>query len=159
MGDIVTASGSKLYIGNAVASAAADTLVEFQAMSAWTEVMLIENLGEVGDEASAVTGASVGDARIRKAKGARDAGMQAIVCFHDPLDPGQAAMDLAEQSDNNFAFKLIVADAPAGYNNTIKYYRGLVMSRRQNIGTNDNIIRTTYNVGVNSEIFVDPASV
>lgn len=159
MGDIVTASGSKLYIGNAVASAAADTLAEFQAMSGWTEVGLIENMGEIGDEASAVTGASVGDARIRKAKGARDAGTQAIICFHDPIDVGQAAMDLAEQTNTNFAFKLVLNDGPSGYNDTIIYYRGLVMSRRKNVGTNDNIMRTTYNVGVNSELFVDPASI
>lgn len=159
MGDIVTASGSKLYIGNAVSTTQADTLVEFQAMSGWTEVGLVENLGEIGDEASAVTGASVGDSRIRKAKGARDAGTAAIVCFWDPLDAGQAAMETAEQSDNNYAFKLVLSDAPAGYNNSIIYYRGLVMSRRKNIGVNDNIMRITFNVGVNSELFVDPASV
>jgi len=30
-----------------------------------------------------------------------------------------------------------------------------VQSRRKNVGTNDNVIRNTYNVGINSEIFTD----
>jgi hypothetical protein len=156
-GDIVTASGSQLFIGPAVTSIY-DTLLEFQAITAWTEVGLIENMGELGDESAAVTGAAIGDARIRKAKGARDAGTMAVVCFHDPTDSGQAAVEAAEQTDDNYAFKLIIPDGPTGYSNTTKYFRGLVMSRRQNVGTNDNIIRNTYNIGINSALVIDVAS-
>lgn len=157
MGDIVTASGSKFYIGPAAASTM-DTIAEFEAVSVWTEVGMIEDLGEDGDESSSVTGAVIGDARIRKAKGARDAGVKTIVCFHDPTDAGQSAMEAAEESDNNYAFKEVLPDGPAGYSNTIRYFRGLVMSQRQRKGTNDNILRNVYNIGVNSQIFKDPAS-
>lgn len=157
MGDIVTASGSRFFIGPSIDSSY-DTLVEFQAISGWTEILLIEDLGEDGDESSKVTGASVGDARVRKAKGARDAGTKTIICFHDPRDAGQAAMELAEQDKNNYAFKEIVNDAPVGFNNSVRYFRGLVMSRRQKKGTNDNIIRKTYPIEINSAIFEDPAS-
>jgi hypothetical protein len=156
-GDIVTASGTRFYIG-AAATSAVDSIAEFEATSGWIEVGLIENLGEVGDESSSVTGAAIGDGRIRKAKGARDAGTMAVVCFHDPTDTGQAAVEAAEQTNNNYMFKMVLPDGPAGYSDTIKYFRGLVMGRRQNVGTNDNIIRNTYNIGVNSEIFTDPAS-
>ena len=134
------------------------SLAEFEAVTIWTELGLIENLGEVGDEASAVTGAAIGDGRIRKAKGASDAGTMAIVVFHDPTDTGQTAMEAAETTNDNYTFKMVLPDGPAGYSDTIQYFRGLVMSRRLNVGTNDNIIRVTYNVGVNSEIFENPAS-
>jgi len=151
---IVTASGTKVYIGAAVTDQEADTLTEFQAMSAWVEIGLIESVGEFGDQANDVTFAALGDARMRHAKGARDAGSMAIVCAHDPTDVGQAAIELAEQSDNNFAFKVILPDSPtANFENTVLYFRGLVQSRRKNIGTNDNVIRNNYNVGVNSELF------
>lgn len=158
-GDIVTASGTRFYIGPAITAAQGDSLVEFQAITAWTEIGLIEDGGEDGDESSAVTGAALGDARIRKAKGARDAGTKTIVVFHDPTDVGQAAMSAAEATNNNYAFKEVLPDGPAGYSDTVRYCRGLVMSKRQRKGTNDNIIRNTYNIGINSEIFEDPASV
>lgn len=157
-GDIVTASGTTVWIGPAITAAQGDTLAEFEAVTVWTEIGLIENGGEIGDQASSVTGAALGDGRIRKAKGARDAGEMAIIVFHDPTDAGQAAAEAAERTNDNYAFKIVLPDGPAGYTDTIQYFRGLVMSRRLNIGTNDNILRVTYNVGVNSEIFENPAS-
>lgn len=155
-GDIKTASGTKISIGPAVGSNI-DTTAEFDAL-AWVEIALVENAGEFGDESAAVTGAALGDGRIRKAKGARDAGTQSIVVFHDPQDPGQLAAIAAEGTNQNYAFKVEVPDAPAAtapssWTNTVFYYRGLVMSQRLNIGTNDNIMRRTFNVGVNSQIY------
>jgi hypothetical protein len=158
MADIVTASGTKVFIGAAVISTAADTLAEFQAMvSAWTEIGLIESIGEFGDEAADVTFASIGDGRTRHAKGARDAGTMALTCAHDPTDAGQAAIELAEQSNSNYAFRVVLNDGPPNYSDTEIFFRGLVRSRRKNVGTNDNVIRNTYNVGVNSELFTQPA--
>lgn len=159
MGDIQTTSGARFFISNSSITSAVDTLAEFEATSQWIEVGLIEDLGELGDEASAVTGAAIGDGRIRKAKGARDAGVLAVVCFHDPLDVGQLALIAAEATNNNYGFKLILPDSPsAAYSDTIQYFRGLVMSKRLRLGTNDNIMRRLVNIGVNSEVFEDPAS-
>lgn len=158
MADIVTASGTRYYIGPSGTSTQYDTLAEFEAVTVWTEIGLVENGGEFGDEASAVTGAALGDARIRKAKGARDAGTLSLVVFHDPTDAGQAAIELAEQDNLNYVFKVALNDGPAGYSDTIQYFRGLVMSRRLQVNTNDSILRVTYNIGINSEIFENPAS-
>lgn len=150
----VTGSGTRLFIGASVTKLEADSLAEFEAMSNWTEVANIESLGEFGDQANDVTFSALGDARVQHAKGARDAGQMPVVCAHDPLDVGQAAMEAAEATNFNFAFKVVLPDAPAaGYQSTYQYFRGLVQSRRKNVGTNDNVIRNTYNVGVNSELF------
>src|SRR5262245_1839969 len=154
---IVTASGTPGYIGPQVTDVAADTLAEFQALSGWTAIGLIESVGEFGDEAADVTFAAIGDARIRHAKGARDAGTMALVCAHDPLDTGQLALETAEQTKLNFAFRVTLPDTPGSpFTNTEIYFRGLVASRRKNIGTNDNVIRNNYNVLVNSELFTAP---
>lgn len=158
MAEIVTASGVRYYIGPSGTSAQYDTLAEFEAVTVWTEIGLVEDGGEYGDESTLVTGAALGDARVRKAKGARDAGTISLIVFHDPTDAGQAAMEVAEQSNDNFVFKVDRNDGPAGYSNTIEYFRGLVSSQRNRIGTNDNIQRVTYNIAVNSEIFQNPAS-
>lgn len=156
---IITASGTKVYIGAAVTDLEADTLAEFQAMTPWTEIGLVESLGEFGDQSSDVSFAAIGDGRMRHAKGARDAGSMTISCAHDPLDAGQAAIEVAEGTNDNYAFKVVIPDAPTGaYTDTVIYFRGLVKSKRKNIGTNDNVVKNTYEVGVNSELFTDPAS-
>lgn len=157
MGDIVTASGTRFYIG-AAATDTIDSIEEFEGLSGWVEVGLIESLGEFGDQANDVTFAAIGDSRVRHAKGARDAGTLALTCAHDPLDVGQAALEAAEATNNNYMFKVVLPDGPAGYSDTIQYFRGLVMSKRKNVGTNDNVIRNTYNIGINSEIYENPAS-
>jgi hypothetical protein len=157
MGDIVTASGTRVFIG-AAATSDVDTIAEFEATSMWVEIGLVESVGEIGDEANPVTFQALGDGRVRKAKGARDAGTMALICGHDPTDTGQAAVEAAEATNNNYMFKLILPDGPVGYSDTILYFRGLVMGKRKNIGNNENVIRNQYNVGINSEIYSDPAS-
>jgi hypothetical protein len=155
---VVTASGTIVEIGPQVVPAAADTLVEFQAISGWTPIGEVESVGEFGDQANDVTFSAVGDARVRHIKGARDAGVMALVCGHDPLDTGQLALELAEQTKFAFAFRVTLPDSPGTpFTNTILYFRALVGSRRKNIGNNDNVIRNNYNVLLVSEVFTAPS--
>lgn len=159
MAEIITASGARIYIGNAAVTSAVDTLAEFEATSSWIEIGLVESLGEYGDESSTVTFAALGDGRVRKAKGARDAGVLALTVAHDPTDVGQVAIEAAEGTNNNYPFKVVLPDGPTpAYSDTIQYFRGLVMSKRLNVGTNDNVVRKTFNIGLNSEVYTDPAS-
>jgi hypothetical protein len=154
---VTTATGWKLYIS--APSPATDTLSEYEALT-WTEVKEIENLGDFGDESSAVTFASLSDARVRKLKGARDAGTMAIVVGRDPLDPGQQAMIAAEKTNFEYPFKIVAADNPsASYTPTTFYFKGLVMSQRNAAGANDNVVRTTFNVGINTPLIEDLAAV
>lgn len=157
-GDIITAAGSKIYISNAAVASTVDTLAEWEATSVWTEIGAVESLGEFGDEANIVTGANLSDARMQKAKGVRDAGTIALVCFHDPFDAGQLALEAAEQTDDNYGFKIVLSDGQGLYSNSIYYFRALVGGRRLNAGSNENIMRHTYNLGINSAIVADPSS-
>lgn len=155
---VTTASGTIFEIGPQVTTAAADSLAEFQAISGWTVVGEVESLGEFGDQANDVTFSAVGDGRVRHIKGARDAGTLALVCGHDPLDTGQAALELAEQTKLQFAFRVTLPDSPGTpFTNTILYFRALVGSRRKNVGNNDNIIRNNYNILLVSEVFTAPS--
>lgn len=151
---INTASGSKLYIGT---TAAASTLSQFEA-DTYILVGEVENLGEFGDQSSEVTFAAIGDGRVRRSKGARDAGTMSVVVGRDPNDVGQAAMEAAEATNFNYNFKVVHADAVSEeWTDTIEYFRGLVMSKRTNVGTNDNVVRRTFNVGINTAIVEDPS--
>lgn len=157
MGDITTATGAKIYIGPQV-PASADTVAEFSAL-AYIEIGLVESLGEYGDESSAVNFASLNDGRQRKAKGIRDAGSLAITCAHDVTDPGQQAMIAAEATNLKYAFKVELPDPQTeGGTGTTQYFRGLVMSKRLNVGSADNVIRQSFNTGVDSAIYEVPAT-
>ena len=154
---VKTLSGSKFSIGPAAASTV-DTLAEFAALS-YVLVGEVEDMGEMGDESSVVQFAAIGDARVRKGKGARDAGTQTVVVGKDPLDAGQQAMKAAEATQFEYAIKIELADAPTpNYLNTVFYYRGLVMSQRDRFGRNDDFVRTVFNVGVNSKPIEVPAA-
>ena len=158
-GDIYTASGTKLYISTTAVVSTTDTLTEYEALT-WTEVAEVEDLGNVGDVSNEVTAAALGDGRIRKAKGARNGGTMNVVCLYTaPIDPGQQAMMDAEETNDNYAFKIELPDAPPPSGTpTFKYFRGMVGSQELRVGTNDNVMRWAFNVWVNSPQTVDPAA-
>jgi len=156
-GDIETTSGTKFFISTTAAASTVDTLAEYEALT-WTEIQEVEDLGNVGDVSSEVTGAAIGDSRIRKAKGARNAGTMNVICFDTvPLDAGQTAVIAAETSNSNYAFKIELPEPAVGTAATI-YFRGLVMSNEYRLGTNDNIRRRAFNIGVNSALTEEPAT-
>ena len=152
---ISAASGSRLFIGT---TASAENLSQFLSDS-FTEVGEVEDLGEFGDESEAVTFASLQDSRVRKLKGTRDAGTIAVVCGADDSDTGQDAMVVAEASSLDFNFKILLNDqltisgTPSEH-----YFRGKVMSKRLGVGSANNVVRRTFNVGINSEILEVPAT-
>lgn len=151
---VKTASGSTLAIGD---TSVASTQTQYEAVT-FTGIGEIESLGTIGDAANPVTFASIGDGRVRKSKGARDAGTMEVVCGHDPNDTGQAALDAAEATNYEYNFKLTFADARnENYTNTVWYFRALVITANADIGTNDNIVRKRYQIGVNSAIVKVPS--
>jgi hypothetical protein len=151
MAELYTASGAKLYIAPSVASEPVDAAA--YAALTWTEVGFLSNIGEYGDEASLQTGAVIGDARVRKAKGSRDAGTLTITVYPDPEDDGQTALIAAEATNNNYPIKIV---EPNRLNATgtdgIDYMIVLVSSKRKALGGNDTIVTRTFNAAVNSKI-------
>lgn len=155
MTEINTSLGARLYISNASVLDTVDSVAEFEALT-WVEVDPVENLGDFGDEAAAVTFSGLKDGRVRKLKGARDAGELAVVVGHNPSQTGQVAMIAAEATKFNYGFKVEVPDAPSElYTNSVFYFRGKVMSKRMGVGGNGDVTKRTFNVGVDSQIYED----
>ncbi|WP_427023040.1 phage tail tube protein [Aureimonas ureilytica] len=149
--------GTRGFIGT---SAAAKTLSEYKAdLNPGTEILEVEDFGQFGDTANEVTGTAVGDRRVQKFKGSLNAGTIALVCFKDNQDPGQLALKAAQKSDLDFNFHVVLNDKPtAAGAPTEFYFRGKVMSSSDNVGNVDNLTRTTFNIGINSEILELPSS-
>lgn len=154
-------AGSKIFISpvsvnpdtyNAASDGGAITL--FEAINDWIEVEEVEDLGEHGDTAEEITFTSIGDARTRKQKGARNAGTKTIVVGVDPLDDGQVALAAAQATDFNYAFKVVRNDARAvNYSNTVEYFVGLVTGEAVNQGAQNNIVRQTFPISINTKIY------
>jgi hypothetical protein len=149
-----TASGAKLFIGGTTPAA---TLVAFAALT-WVEVGEIEDLGELGDESESVEFVALSDARKRKLKGPRDAGSMQVQCGDDPLNAGQIAMVAAEASPLAYNFKVVLNDAiTVGGVGSNQYFRGKVFSKRRNVGQANNVVKRTFNIGVDTVVLeTDP---
>lgn len=147
---INTAGGVRLFIGSAPASA---TLPDFEADS-YVEIGEVEDAGQVGDESAQITFTSLKDSRVRKLKGPRDAGTMTVVCGADTTDEGQDALIAAEATVFDYNFKVMLNDqlTLSGVPTTL-YFAAKVMSKRRNIGNVSNVVRYTFNLGVNSAIF------
>jgi hypothetical protein len=152
MAAIFTATGTKLFIGPSAATEPANAAA-WAALTPYVEVGFVETIGEYGDESAAIDFAVLGDGRVRKAKGARNAGALSVTVAHIADDAGQQDMEDAELTYNNYAFKVELPNKLTVVGtNEIQYFLGLVMSKRLNVGGNDNVVRKTYNVGVTTKI-------
>lgn len=153
MADIFTTSGSKFFIGQALARKSTDfVLADFNTQS-WVEVGYVETIGAFGDEASSVTFDAIGQARTYKLKGNRNAGDMQIVCGVNYGDYGQATLRGAETTSNTYAFKVQFNDKPAGGTAfSLRYFIGLVMSAREQLDGANNVMKLNATVAVNSNI-------
>jgi hypothetical protein len=152
---IASTTGAKVYIGPV--NTTADDETAYAALS-YVEITPVESIGEFGDQASTIEFTALGDARVRKRKGVRNAGDLNIVVGHDPLDAGQLAMVAAEATEFSYAMKVVLADA-ADENDadSVFYFRALVSSARVNVGSANAIIKRTFVALIDSQIIEVPS--
>lgn len=155
MPDIFTATGSKVFIAPAQETTPANASA--YAALTWTEITLVQSIGEYGDASSTVTAAVLGDSRIRKAKGARDAGDTPLVVYPKATDTGQQALIAAEATNFRYPIKVELPNklAAAGQNQ-LDYFMALVMSKRKTVGTNDNVVTESYGLAADSAVTTVP---
>jgi hypothetical protein len=155
---INTAGGSRLFIGSSVSTIQPPPLLAAYETDVWVEVEEVEDLGQFGDESAAVNFTALKDGRVQKLKGPRDAGTIAIVCGHLPGDLGQIAMTAAEAQPFNYNFKVMLSDElEISGNPGIRYFSGMVMSQRLNVGNVSNVVKQNFNVAINTPVLVvDP---
>ena len=147
-------TNAKIYVGTTTAidfTTDAGAIDDFEA-DTWKEVKNVEDLGEFGDESNEISYGVIGEGRMFRLKGARDAGTIALVCVRDAFDDGQRALIAAEKTSHDYNFKVEVGDDPAGGTPTIYYFRALVMSAKNAFGGVGDVVKTAFNIGVNSAI-------
>jgi hypothetical protein len=149
VGNVNTAGGVDIAIGTTVVCT---TLAQYEA-DTYVSIGEVEDGGQVGDEAASVPFTSLANSRTQKYKGPYDAGTMAVVCGSVTNDPGQIALTEAVATKFNYNFCVTLADPVTltGEPTTL-YFSAQVMSERRNIGTASNIIKRTFNLGINTAI-------
>jgi hypothetical protein len=157
MATLFTATGSKIYIAPSVASEPANAAA--YAALTWTEITGVNTFGDYGDSANIVSGAVVGDGRVRKAKAARDSGTFDLTMYPDGADAGQAALIAAELTNNNYPFKILLPNRlTGGGTDELNYFIGIVSGGRKTIGANDALVTVRFTVACNSKITITAAT-
>lgn len=131
-----------------------DAVDYFDLINDWVEVEEVEEYGEIGDSSEEITFTAIGNRRVRKLKGPKNAGTQTVTVGRDPLDDGQEELIDAEATDYNYAFKIELADAQTpNHSDSVLYYAGLVMSKPTNLGNVSAVTRRTFNIGINTAVY------
>lgn len=151
---IYATAGAKLYIGGALSQKSTDfVLADFSSQTAnWKEIKETEGLGSLGDTSQAVNFDGIADKRTRTLKGTRSAGTMEVVCGIDAADAGQLAVIAAEKTNHDYAFKLVLNDAPAGGTPSERYFIAKVMSQSEQFDQANNVMKLNVSLGVNSNI-------
>jgi hypothetical protein len=126
----------------------------------WVEIGEINSLGTWGAKGKEITASVLTDGYMRRLKGTIDSGTVELVVLRDPTDVGQNAAHVAAQSFDTYLFKVELNDAIiAEQPNSIFYFRASVMSAENKFGDADNIIETTFSLGITGQITEVPATV
>lgn len=137
---------------NAMSDSAA--IAFFEAISDWIEIEEVEDHGTFGDASEAITFTAVGNKRVRKLKGPKDAGTQSLVVGRDPLDDGQEALIAAEGTDFNYAHRIVFNDARTpDHTKSELFFAGMVMSKANNAGNVSNVVRRNFDIGINTGVY------
>lgn len=147
-------NGSKLFIGGAMSSGTADLLIaDFSGQTAnWKQIKNLEGLGSAGDTSSEISIDLIDQERTKRLKGTRNAGTLEIVCGIDYADEGQLALLAAEKTISEYAFKIVLNDAPSGGTPSERYFVGPVGSAVEAFDAANNVMKLNSSIWINSNI-------
>ncbi|MBN9018447.1 MAG: hypothetical protein J0H11_13595 [Rhizobiales bacterium] len=157
MANLFATAGAKLYIGGVLNYPGSDLEAAAFSGQSWTEIKRVSNLGSSGDSAELVTFTEVGCdpgqlPRIRKVKGATNAGSMTVIAGLDYADAGQIALVAASRSDDTYAFRLVFDDAPAGGTPSERLFTALVMSATEELNEANTVVTLNTTLEIDSNI-------
>ena len=149
---IYATNGAKLYIGAAIVDKDTDFQASDFTSQTWVEIKRTEALGSLGDTASEISIDLIDRGRTQRLKGTRSGGSMEVVCGIDYADAGQIALLAAEKSRENFAFRLVLNDAPASGTPSERMFIAMVASAVEAFDTANNVMKLNASLWVNSNV-------
>ena len=139
---ITAVAKTKVSIGGVTAGT---DLTAYEAQT-YTEIGEVSDIGEFGDEANVITFETIGDGRVKKAVGTRDAGDLAITVARVDTDAGQIAARAASKTSDHHDFKVVLA------NGETFYFTGPVSSAKNQFGGPNEVLQTVFTVAISTAI-------
>lgn len=152
MSDLYPVAGTKFFIGGAMASQIEDVEESDFDGETWVEVDGFSQMGAFGDTAALITTPLINRGRDVKQKGTFNAGQMQNVFAKLDEDPGQIALIAASRTRNNYAFRLVFDDAPAGGTPSERFFIGLVMNAEEQGGDANTVLNLAATIEINSNI-------
>lgn len=149
---IFATNGAKLFIGGTENQKSTDFVAADFTGETWVEIGETENLGSVGDTAAEITFDGIASNRTRRLKGTRNAGTMDVVCGIDYADAGQIALIAAEKTAHDYAFRIVLNDAPIGGTPSERMFIAKVASVAEALDAANNVMKLNSTLWVNSNV-------
>jgi hypothetical protein len=134
--DLIIAKGTKVSIGDKITTAA----------PVYTEIGMIESVGEFGPEASAGTFTPIGTGIAGKYMGTTDNGELALTIAKTTTDTGLTELIAAQKSDAPLAYKIELSSG------VVYTFNGLCKSVRVNVGSGDDAVKINATIAITGAI-------
>ena len=140
--EVFTSAGTTISIGDLPATYDQTNMEAVE----YTEIGEVTDLGEFGKVYSVVTHNPLGDRKTVKRKGSYNEGTVNMQMARVPSDDGHDALQDALDSDDSYAFKIVLQDE------TEIYFSAQVVSYTTNIGTVDQITSASCTLEIDDDI-------
>ncbi len=145
-------NGAKLFLGGVLAQKSTDFVLADYSSQTWLEIKELESLGSLGDTSAEISIDIIGEGRTKRLKGTRNAGTMEVICGADYAGAGQAAAIAAEKTIHDYAWKLVLNDAPAGGTPSERYFIAKVGAAPEVFDAANNVMKQHLTLWVNSNI-------
>lgn len=112
----------------------------------FTNIGEVTNLGEFSRQYNIITYTALDERQIKKLKGSYDEGTLPVNLAYDPADSGQAILEAARDSDNNYSFRVTLQDG------TYFYFQAKVTSYTVNVSGVDDVTSSTCQIAITEQI-------
>jgi hypothetical protein len=147
---VSTTAGTKLYVSTNLP--ATDTLAGFQAVTSYTEVTEIVDVGELNETYNSVDHVSVDKRKTTTLKGVKGAITVTWQLGRVVSDAGQAVLLAKKDSDEYLTYKLVHQDG------TVFYCAGPVMGLVTGFSGADTVTSRSLTVAINTNVWEDTAT-
>jgi hypothetical protein len=143
-----TSAGTKFYVSDPISALSATYDAPTFATGTYVEVAELTDLGSFGKKYNLVSFNPLGARNTVKRKGSYNSGTLQLKLGQSITDPGQVKMTTASDSDNSYAFKVVLQSG------TTYYFTGQVMGWQVDVGSVDQITGATADLEIDNDIVV-----
>lgn len=153
MSVVYSFSGSKLYIGSAIAFSDDELEALDFTGETWVEIKGVETIGEFGDGANYGSFTGLGDRRTTKFLAMFEGSDVAISMARNVADPGQSDLrDAGNDPGTNYKFRIVYDDAPPSGTPSEDLFIALVSPLKRSGGGNQDALKWSASLAINSNI-------